>query len=111
MSYCEDYPCCGHTPADPCEPQWYDAPDAFDTSVNPHAFCDHESGDCAVADYYDDMGICPDCGEDEWCKHNQCAYCCTPCNEADAENAPEFRGIVAAEQFAPAYDPAAPRFI
>jgi len=19
MSYCEDYPCCGHTPSDPCD--------------------------------------------------------------------------------------------
>jgi hypothetical protein len=48
MAYCEDYPCCGHTPEDPCERQWYDEPDAFDTSVNPHALCDHESGDCDV---------------------------------------------------------------
>lgn len=45
---CEDYPCCGHTPDDPCAPQWYDAPDAFDTTVHPHALCDHENGDCEV---------------------------------------------------------------
>lgn len=43
---CEDYPCCGHTPADPCERQWYDEPDAFDTRRNPHAFCDHAEGWC-----------------------------------------------------------------
>jgi len=45
---CEDYPCCGHTDLDPCGPQWYDAPDAFDTTVNPHALCDHETGICEV---------------------------------------------------------------
>lgn len=48
MALCEDYPCCGHTPQDPCSAQWYDAPDAFDTTVHPHALCDHESGDCDV---------------------------------------------------------------
>lgn len=44
---CEDYPCCGHTPEDPCEPQWYDQPGAFDTSRpgNEHALCD----DCEVS--------------------------------------------------------------
>lgn len=51
MAYCEDFPCCGHTPLDPCERQWYDEPDAFDTSKNPHALCDHENGDCEV--WYD----------------------------------------------------------
>lgn len=45
---CEDFPCCGHTLQDPCGPQWYDAPGAFDTTINPHALCDHESGDCDV---------------------------------------------------------------
>lgn len=51
MSYCEDYPCCGHTPQDPCERQWYDEPDAFDTTKNPHALCDHENGECDVEEY------------------------------------------------------------
>jgi hypothetical protein len=46
--YCEDYPCCGHTADDPCTAQWYDAPDAFDPSVNPHCFCDHSDGWCEV---------------------------------------------------------------
>lgn len=54
---CEDFPCCGHTVEDPCAPQWYDAPDAFDTTVNPHALCDHEYGDCNVDDYGDE---CPE---------------------------------------------------
>ena len=50
---CEDYPCCGHTDDNPCERQWYDEPDAFDTTKNPHALCDHENGECDV-DYYED---------------------------------------------------------
>lgn len=56
MAYCEDYPCCGHTPEDPCGPQWYDKPGAFDTTIpgNEHALCDHENGDCDVEDYGDD---------------------------------------------------------
>lgn len=73
MTYCEDFPACGHHSADPCAPQWYDAPDAFDTTVNPHALCDHEYGECNV-DYYDDecpgretevvngIVFCVDCG-------------------------------------------------
>ena len=52
MAYCEDYPCCGHTPQDPCERQWYDEPDAFDTLKNPHALCEHEFGLCDVRGYY-----------------------------------------------------------
>ena len=52
MAYCEDYPCCGHTPQDPCERQWYDEPDAFDTTKNPHALCEHEFGLCDVNGYY-----------------------------------------------------------
>lgn len=52
---CEDFPCCGHTNDDPCAPQWYDAPDAFDLTRNPHALCDHENGDCDVCDDMADM--------------------------------------------------------
>jgi hypothetical protein len=51
---CEDYPCCGHTPLDPCERQWYDEPGAFDTSRNPHALCEHEYGLCDVEPDWDD---------------------------------------------------------
>jgi hypothetical protein len=53
MSYCEDYPCCGHTPADPCERQWYDEPDAF---TGAHAFCEHEIGQCDVEPDYANEG-------------------------------------------------------
>lgn len=49
---CEDFPCCGHSSLDPCDVQWYDAPDAFDLTRHPHALCDHENGDCDV--YEDD---------------------------------------------------------
>lgn len=59
---CEDYPCCGHTPLDPCERQWYDEPGAFDTSRNPHALCEHEYGFCDVEPDFDG---CDECGEDE----------------------------------------------
>jgi hypothetical protein len=53
---CEDYPCCGHTPEDPCERQWYDEPGAFDTSRpgNEHALCDHENDICEVEPDFDD---------------------------------------------------------
>ena len=55
MAYCEDYPCCGHTPQDPCERQPYDEPGYYDTSRpgNEHALCDHENGECDVD--YDDF--------------------------------------------------------
>ncbi len=49
---CEDFPCCGHTMQDPCGPQWYDEPNAFDIRRNPHAFCEHEAGHCEA--YYED---------------------------------------------------------
>lgn len=74
--FCEDYPCCGHTPDDPCTRQWYDHPDAFNPSVNPHCFCDHAEGICeaeyddsddcehAGAEFTDDGWICSYCGED-----------------------------------------------
>lgn len=50
MPYCEDYPCCGHTPDDPCAPQEYDAPGYYDTSIpgQEHRLCNHEEGECMV---------------------------------------------------------------
>jgi len=48
--YCEDYPCCGHTPSDPCARQEYDEPGYY--LNNRHALCDHENGDCEL-DYED----------------------------------------------------------
>jgi hypothetical protein len=52
VALCEDYPCCGHTPDDPCGRQWYDEPGAFDTTRpgNEHALCEHEYGICEVDD-------------------------------------------------------------
>ncbi len=41
---CEDYPCCGHTPYDPCD---------WSPPSGEHANCDHENGVCEVADYFD----------------------------------------------------------
>jgi len=41
---CEDYPCCGHTPSDPCD---YSGPTSSDMLANParyHLGCDHEVG-------------------------------------------------------------------
>jgi hypothetical protein len=55
--HCEDYPCCGHTPDDPCTREWYDHPDAFDTSIpgQEHRLCDHENNDCYVYEYEEDV--------------------------------------------------------
>lgn len=86
MSYCEDYPCCGHTAENPCERQWYDEPDAFDLSKNPHAFCDHENGECEVW-YDEDDAHCPDCGMDYYdseCVHGECPECCSYCSREHA---------------------------
>ena len=49
MPDCEDKPCCSHG-TEPCDPQWYDRPGAFDTSVpgNEHALCDHEEEGCLL---------------------------------------------------------------
>lgn len=58
---CEDYPCCGHG-SEGCSPQWFDEPDAFDTSKYPHALCEHEYGICDVEPEFDG---CDECGEDE----------------------------------------------
>lgn len=60
MAYCEDYPCCGHTPDDPCGRQWYDEPGAFDPQANPHCFCEHEYGICEVDEYDDEITECPE---------------------------------------------------
>jgi len=87
MSYCEDFPCCGHTPQDPCDRQPYDEPGYFDTTIsgNEHALCDHENGECNVD--YDE----PECEDDEHecvdCETNGpgtpwiCSWCERPCPE------------------------------
>lgn len=79
---CEDYPCCGHTPDDPCGAQWYDAPDAFDVTTNPHALCDHENGDCDVWDEDFD-----ECDEDHQCE--DCGRCVDACICDDRNEVPE----------------------
>ena len=33
--YCEDYPCCGHTPADPCDPDGLTAADHYNRMSDP----------------------------------------------------------------------------
>lgn len=77
-NYCEDYPCCGHTPSDPCARQPYDEPGYYDTSRpgNEHALCDHENGDCDV-DYFEDEGEeCPECGDFGLdVQSGECAFC------------------------------------
>jgi hypothetical protein len=52
--YCEDYPCCGHTPQDPCD---YAGPTSEDILADParyHLGCDHETGHCDYEEYEDD---------------------------------------------------------
>ena len=71
---CEDFPCCGHTYDDPCEPQWYDAPGAFDTSRpgNKHALCEHADGFCAVDPFDSDYaGYADEEDEDDFVMEDQ----------------------------------------
>ena len=82
MAYCEDYPCCGHTPEDPCERQWYDEPGAFDPRVDPHVFCEHEVGICEV-DYDDD---------DEFPELTECPEGCTGVEITDEGSSTGFSG-------------------
>jgi hypothetical protein len=44
---CEDFPCCGHEMND-CEGQLYGSDE--DIKNSPHVLCDHENGECEVAD-------------------------------------------------------------
>lgn len=68
MTYCEDYPCCGHTPGDPCDPR---------SEVSEPWYCDdcggyHHGGlYCPVADWGDDYDENDDVDEpfvmeDQW---------------------------------------------
>jgi hypothetical protein len=53
-TYCEDYPCCGHTPNDPCN---YTGPTAEDMLSNPDAYhlnCEHEAGYCYLDEEEDE---------------------------------------------------------
>ena len=45
--YCEDYPCCGHTPDDPCDGTGYvSAEQMLENPAKYHLGCDHETGCC-----------------------------------------------------------------
>ena len=48
MAMCEDYPCCGHTDGLGCD---YVPNYAY---IYSHAGCDHEAGDCYLADLEED---------------------------------------------------------
>lgn len=66
MAYCEDYPCCGHTPEDPCD---YTGPTAADMSADParyHLGCDHEAGECRYEEWDEDEEEEWDEEEEEW---------------------------------------------
>lgn len=56
MARCEDYPCCGHSFEEGCDPRGL--PDSRDMLENPakyHIGCDHETGYCEYEeDDYDD---------------------------------------------------------
>jgi hypothetical protein len=70
MARCEDYPCCGHTPEDPCGPQEYDRPNYYDITIpgNEHHLCNHEEGECQVDEDEEDgpeMVPCPTCKSDK----------------------------------------------
>jgi hypothetical protein len=67
-TYCEDYPCCGHTPDDPCARQPYDEPGYYDTTIrgNEHALCNHAEGECNV-DEEDEFSGFDDPETCSWC--------------------------------------------
>ena len=77
---CEDYPCCGHTPADPCEPQWYDTA-AGKAQIMRHACCDHDAGYCEIEPPEPECDVCHEyeCDVDEWC--GGCGCCVAHCQE------------------------------
>lgn len=54
MTYCEDYPCCGHTAQDPCDWQGPTSDDMLADPSRYHVGCDHEAGFCDYADRDDD---------------------------------------------------------
>lgn len=49
--HCEDFPCCGHEYGD-CNGLKYGSDESIKS--DPHLLCDHEAGDCELADEYDD---------------------------------------------------------
>lgn len=59
--HCEDYPCCGHEYGD-CNGLLYGSDEAIKS--DPHLLCDHENGECNLADERDGE-FCDSCGSDE----------------------------------------------
>lgn len=57
-TYCEDYPCCGHTDGLGCD---WTAPDY---SNDPHLMCDHEDGFCNMWEDWTDFHA--EGMEDQW---------------------------------------------
>jgi hypothetical protein len=47
---CEDYPCCGHTEQDPCDPEAFGFKTSAEWANDPHLMCDHENGICEADD-------------------------------------------------------------
>lgn len=88
VNYCEDFPCCGHTPMDPCDRQPYDEPGYYDITIpgQEHRLCDHENGECRVEDDYeeeceDDEHECVDCERNGFGTPWECSWCGRPCPE------------------------------
>ena len=55
---CEDYPCCGHTPSDPCDLiEYVSSEQMLGDPARYHVGCDHETGYCDYErdDYYEEM--------------------------------------------------------
>jgi len=47
MSYCEDYPCCGHTNQDPCDGSGYvSSATMLEDPAKYHIGCNHEDLHC-----------------------------------------------------------------
>jgi hypothetical protein len=58
---CEDFPCCGHEFGD-CEGLKYGSDESIKN--DPHLLCDHENGECALADEYDEYDEDEENGDD-----------------------------------------------
>lgn len=72
-NYCEDYPCCGHTPSDPCDPR---------SAISEPWYCDQ----CGYMHYGVGCDSFDDWDEDECDPANSyCAY-----DDADCETCREY---------------------
>ena len=74
MAMCEDYPCCGHTDGLGCD---YVPNYAY---IYSHAGCDHEAGDCYLAEMEPTCDVCDGSSEDvDW--HESCGCCAEHCQQ------------------------------